>query len=408
MYNINVLHINTSGLGGAAIACHRLHHLMLDSGIKSNVLHLYDNAENCDTYYTLGYSKIRRVTNRLLRQLSTGDLLPEAYVFNEFAPLSSNIAKHSLVKNADVIYLHWVVGGFLSKSDFIDLAKLGKPIFCFTHDMWWITGGCHYAFDCQDYKTGCKHCHLRKSLFFLSHNQLAWKRDFYNKYKNIYLISPSVWLKHCIEESFVFLQERCTSIPNVVPDSIFRKIDKKQAREKLGLPLDKIIISFGTADNANVVKGFSYLQDALNAIHNESILLCVYGSDYDEELVKKLRHPIRFLGRLGQEQVAVANAASDLFVSPTLSESFGLTLLENIKCGTPVLSTNVTAVPEIVKDGLNGYLVEPKDSLQIIKAILSFIDKPICIEGTCDNIFSDKNIIKQHVEIINKALSNKC
>lgn len=405
MKNLKVVHINTSGVGGAAIACHRLHQLMVDNGIQSNVIHLYDNHKPIADFHHIDYTPARRYTNHLLYEITQADLKPEAYVFSETAPLESGIANHPIVKDADVIYLHWVLGGFFAKKDFEKIAQLGKPVFCFTHDMWWITGGCHYVFECKYYKEGCNKCPMRNHFSCLTRRQSAWKKDFYANYPNVRLISPSDWLRRCADESSVIGKGRCDFIPNVVPDSIFRHYDKAKAREELGLPKDKIIISFGTADNSNVVKGFVYLQKALNTINNGNILLCVYGSDYDAELASKLHFPIHFLGRLDQEQVAKANAAADLFVSPTLSESFGLTLLENIKCGTPVISTNITAVPEIVKDGVTGYLVEPKNSIQIVKAILSFIETPLRIEGSREEMFTDKYIITRHFEVMNRALS---
>lgn len=406
MKTLKVVHINTSGVGGAAIACHRLHQLMLDNGIQSDVIHLYDNHKPLAQLHHIGYKTIRRYTNHLIYNITQSDLKPEAYVFSECAPLASGISRHKLVVDADVIYLHWVLGGFFSKNDFEEIAKLGKPVFCFTHDMWWITGGCHYAFECEEYKKGCRKCPMHKHYFHLTRNQADWKKKYYAKYSNVQLISPSIWLSECADESYVIDKGRCIFIPNVVPDKVFKYHDKQSARQILGLPLDKTIISFGTADNNNVVKGFIYLQQALNEIPDD-ILLCVYGSDYDSELASKLRHPIKFLGRLDQDKVAIANAAADLFVSPTLAESFGLTLLENIKCGTPVLSTNVTAVPEIVKNQINGYLVAPRDSNQIVRAILSFIHDPIRIKGVYDEQYSDINIINKHISIIQNALNRR-
>lgn len=404
MSKLKIVHLNTSGVGGAAIACHRLHDLMLQQGIQSNVIHLYDNCRRKSGCHSIGYSGMRRYTNRLLYTFAQYDLKPEAYVFNEMAPLACGVAHHPLVQEADVIYLHWVQGGFLSKSDFEEIASLGKPVFCFTHDMWWITGACHYVFDCEAYKTGCKQCPLHKRFSFLTRKQAAWKRSYYAKYRNVHLISPSVWLKSCADVSFVVDPERCHVISNVVPDAIFHLIDKQFAKKELGLPLDKIIISFGTADNHNVVKGFTYLQQALNQIKDSRILLCVYGSDYDEELASKIHHPIHFLGRLNDpHQVALANAAADLFVSPTLAESFGLTLLENIKCGTPVISTRTTAVPEIVKEGQTGYLVPPKDAKAIADAIVAFMNKPWHITHDCDEFFSDQFIIAQHLSLIEQV-----
>ena len=156
-----------------------------------------------------------------------------------------------------------MLGGFLSKSDFEEIAKLGKPVFCFTHDMWWITGGYHHAFDCEGYKSGCKVCPMHKHFSCLTRKQANWKRGFYAKFPNVRLITPSDWLRKCADESAVIDQGRCNFIPNVVPDSIFKYTDKMDARRQLGIPEDKVVIAFGVADNS-VVKGFVYLKEALN------------------------------------------------------------------------------------------------------------------------------------------------
>lgn len=404
MQHIKVLHINTSGVGGAAIACHRLHRLMLSAGLHSKVLHLYNNIPKDENFSFIGYSAFRRFTNHALYDIVHRDLKPEAYVFNEPAPISSGIANHPLLAEADVIYLHWVLGGFFSKKDFEEVAQLGKPIFCFTHDMWWITGGCHYVFDCNGYKTGCKTCHLHKHFPWWTRSQATWKKEFYSQHPNIRFISPSDWLRKCTDAAYAVGTDRCDFIPNIVPDSIFHYIDKKVAREHFDLPQNKTIVSFGTADNKNWVKGINYLVEALNSINNPQLMLCVYGSDGDKELERQIKHPIRFLGRLCAEEVAFASAAADVFVSPTIAESFGQTLLENIKCGTPVISTRTTAVPEIVKDGINGFLVEPRNSKQLLCAILNFISNPLKLDGSFNEIFSEQSIIARHIEVIKKAL----
>ena len=405
MDKIKVVHINTSATGGAAIACHRLHKLFLSVGIKSDVIHLYDNYAPEEGYHSIKYTFIRRCFNHTISCLYHKDLKTEAYVFSEPAPLTSYISNNSLVREADVIYLHWVLGGFFSKRDFYEIAKLGKPVFCYTHDMWWVTGGCHYSFECNGYREGCQSCHLHKHIKSLTHLQIMWKKELYDMFPNIHFISPSRWIKECVSSSFAVSSNRCTFIPNVVPDDIFKYIPKKEARKKLGLPEDKILISFGTADNSNKIKGFNYLLDALSKYHNDNIVLCVYGSDYDERIASAISTNTIFLGRITDERkMALVNAASDIFISPTLAESFGQTLLENIKCGTPVISTNCTAVPEIVIHKKNGFLVEPRNSEQIIEAMNYLIENPIDLSQQDNKMFSDKSIIEQHIRIIVEKL----
>lgn len=94
MRAFKIVHINTSGVGGAAIACHRLHQLMLDNGIHSSVIHLYENHKPIAEFHHIRYKPIRRLTNHVLYYLAQKDLKPQAYVFSETAPLTSGIANH--------------------------------------------------------------------------------------------------------------------------------------------------------------------------------------------------------------------------------------------------------------------------------------------------------------------------
>jgi glycosyltransferase involved in cell wall biosynthesis len=62
-------------------------------------------------------------------------------------------------------------------------------------------------------------------------------------------------------------------------------------------------------------------------------------------------------------------------------------------------------VPEIVKEGINGYLVEPKNSDQIHQAIVSFINDPMVLDGSFDEIFTDREIFKKHLDLIQRKLN---
>jgi N-acetyl-alpha-D-glucosaminyl L-malate synthase BshA len=84
-----------------------------------------------------------------------------------------------------------------------------------------------------------------------------------------------------------------------------------------------------------------------------------------EELARTLRvfKDIRFLGR--QDQVDEILSIADLFLLPSQSESFGLSALEAMACGVPVISTNTGGLPEINIHDKTGYLSDVGDVLNM-------------------------------------------
>ena len=115
-------------------------------------------------------------------------------------------------------------------------------------------------------------------------------------------------------------------------------------------------------------KGVKYLIETLNIIKNKNknIRLFIVGDgeerEYLEKLVKELtlEDYVRFIGKIPNERVLEYMVASDIFILPSLSEGFPVTFLEAMASGLPIITTNVRGLSEIIIDGENGFLVDPK------------------------------------------------
>ena len=81
-----------------------------------------------------------------MRTLIKEKMLHNVVTFSMGKYWSCRIHNLPLVQEADIIYIHWINGGFLTVKEIESILKLGKPTFIFLHDMWLLTGGCHYAF----------------------------------------------------------------------------------------------------------------------------------------------------------------------------------------------------------------------------------------------------------------------
>ena len=79
---------------------------------------------------------------------------------------------------------------------------------------------------------------------------------------------------------------------------------------------------------------------------------------------------IDFLGQIPNEKVPQYMAAADVFVSSSLYEGFPNVVLEAMVAGLPVIASKVGGLPEIIKDGENGFLVEPKNPELITEKVL--------------------------------------
>ncbi len=93
-----------------------------------------------------------------------------------------------------------------------------------------------------------------------------------------------------------------------------------------------------------------------------------------EALAKRLGARITFLGNC--TNVPAVLAAFDIFAYPTLGDSFGFVNAEALAMGKPVISTRVGAVPELVRDGETGFLIEPQDAWGLAQCICYLLNEP--------------------------------
>jgi len=167
-------------------------------------------------------------------------------------------------------------------------------------------------------------------------------------------------------------------IPNGIDLSKVECLSKEDVRLNLGVKNDKKIILFVGA--LHPVKGLTYLVEAMKIIRDKNKQLILVGDgkerDHLKDLVKKygLEKCVIFIGKVPNDKVFKYMMASDVFVLPSLSEGFPNVVLEAMASGLPIVATNVGGLSEIVKDGENGFLVDPKNPEQIAEKINLFLE----------------------------------
>jgi glycosyltransferase involved in cell wall biosynthesis len=125
-----------------------------------------------------------------------------------------------------------------------------------------------------------------------------------------------------------------------------------------GYPESPLLLYVG---RLSAEKEIDRIKPVLQAIPGARLAL-VGDGPYRQELEKHFADtPTHFVGYMTGQTLASAFASADAFVFPSRTETLGLVLLEAMAAGCPVIAANAGGIPDIVSDGVNGYLFDPQD-----------------------------------------------
>jgi glycosyltransferase involved in cell wall biosynthesis len=123
-------------------------------------------------------------------------------------------------------------------------------------------------------------------------------------------------------------------------------------------------------------KEIDRIKPVLQSIPNARLAL-VGDGPHRQDLEKHFADtPTHFVGYMTGETLASAFASADAFVFPSRTETLGLVLLEAMAAGCPVIAANAGGIPDIVTDGVNGYLFDPTDESGAIAATQRLLSHP--------------------------------
>ena len=279
--------------------------------------------------------------------------------------------------NPDIIHLHNIHGYYLNiELLFNYLKKNNVKVIWTLHDCWAFTGHCAY-FDfvkCDRWKTECYECPLineyPKSIKDNSKQNYKEKKEIFTGVSNLTIVTPSKWLKKQVKESFL-KDYNSIVIYNGVNTQIF-KPSKCDFREKYGLKEKKIIL--GVASVWDRRKGLSDFIKLSNVLDENYKIVLVGLSDRQ---LSQLPNNIIGIKRIeNSSELAELYTTADIFFNASVEETFGLTTIEAICCGTPVIVYNKTALSEIVDNNV-GIVLKEKDYDQIKEIIQKNLIKNI-------------------------------
>ena len=262
---MKILHINTYDYGGAAKAALEIHEGLLQQGLDSNFLCLHDsgkfipNKEVFPKYTTKLATKFFLKTGLYKTNIERNyrNLISSSN-FDQFTFPNTDfdVTAHKLVKEADIIHLHWV-GNFIDYKSFF--SKIDKPIVWTLHDKNPAMGGYHLELD---YYRENNLQYLEKELINIKHSALM-------RSDNVSIVCPSKSLMRYSETSQILKQFPHHNIPNCVNLDSFNNLDKNSLKTLFKIPYTKTHF-IASEYNKNIFhKGFDLLEKAIANIDKD-------------------------------------------------------------------------------------------------------------------------------------------
>jgi glycosyltransferase involved in cell wall biosynthesis len=177
-------------------------------------------------------------------------------------------------------------------------------------------------------------------------------------------------------------EHRITVVPAGIPESIFFPRGERHAlRRQLQLPETGTLFLY--VGNLARVKGLEFLLQAFARARTQlpqTALLMVGEGELETELKQRahtlgIDRQIIWAGRKPHAEIPLWMSAADFLVLPSLSEGYGLVVLEALACGTPVIASRVGGVPEILISPDFGEMVPPGDSAALAGAMIKAAGK---------------------------------
>lgn len=421
---MKVLLINfTDAGGGAAIAAVRLTQALLQNGIEAT-LAVKDKQTSLPFVIEIPKKK-NRLKIKILCKLqhcifSLWERIFNKYFFSTTNGIfhSTNIFSSSDIKwinsfDCDVINLHWICGTLSNK----EIGKLNKPLVWTMHDSWPCCGAEHHPNILENdvrWKEGYTRNNKPGTTKGFDLCRFIWKqKNQYLSNKDIDFITPSNWEHSVLKSSFLFKNNRCDVIPNIIDQNVFTPKEKDSVRKLFNIPSNKKIIGFGAAydiDNPKSMKGSYFLVEALQQLKNpENYFLVIFGPA-GEAFTSRLNIEYFASGYISNTVImSLLYNACDVFVNPSLIENLPTTSLESLFCGVPIVSFDVGGSKDIVVHKQTGYLATPYKAEEITEGIEYCIQNKKLLSENCiikaQRDFDENEIIREYIDAYNSCLN---
>ena len=279
--------------------------------------------------------------------------------------------------NPDVVHIHNIHGCFLNYPILFQyLREKNIPVVWTLHDCWALTGHCVHFMrtNCEQWETQCVKCPEKRDfptsrLLDRSKSNFKLKKQLFTAMDKMRITTVSSWLKGVVEQSYM-RKFPVEVVPNGVDTDKF-VYTGGDIRERFGIGDKKLVLA--VASGFEERKGIYDFVKLSKMLHQDYQLLLV-GTNVNDK--KSLPDNVVAVSRVsGVAELSAFYSAADVLLSLSYEETFGLTIIEAMSCGTPAIVYDNTAQPELITPE-TGLVVANGDLEGVKKAI-----EDVCAKG---------------------------
>lgn len=385
MTPINILHINHISRTWSGNVIKNIIQLLPKDEFHSHILVWYDfdNSPNTDSLYktskSIFYRQIRYKfwvwINFLLDFMS-----PWCITFKY-------LKSYSPYQKADIIHIHCPQWWYFDWNDLPSICNEKKVIMTIHDD--WITSWNDSENLYYPYKSKSQF-NKRYSVFSQCNITYVW---------------VSRWCTNKTKKCWITVKNWIQTIYNWINTNVFTTADKVVIRNKLDIPLHKkVIISLAGSWSKTNMKWLWYTNKilALYSENHDFLFITLWNS-----WTKKISNTLREVWYVDQQTVAHYFQSADMFLYPTLMDSFWLIIAESIACWCPVVTFNIGWVPEVVSHKINWYVAKYKDLDDLHNGFKWILKNKSVLSIELNKVFSQQKMVAEYADLYKSLLDKK-
>ena len=371
MPQLKVLNISSGDLVGSRFNGFDWHQKFADLGVDSKLLVSW-NHHSKEEWVDLLSSELKGSIDRNIARLRYQTALKLGKENLEYY-WSKNLLEHRFYREADVVHLQIIQDGTLDLKTIKQIMS-EKPTVWTWHDPWPMTGHCVYPMECKRFSKGCGECPDLKRAFSIGKDHTRLNRTIKQEYfKDGYTL-------HIATKWFADYVQTQTGgifpIPKILPFGIdLKRFSNTNTKSSLEIENSLKKITIGIRAVREPQKNFDLFKNALRNIPNPERYQIITLQEKGMLDGIDPRIQVTEIGWTNSEEVISKFFQDiDIFVMPSLFETFGFMALEAMASGVPVIGVAGTAVDEVCDLNTTGFSISGKSSFELQRILSAILE----------------------------------